>query len=449
MVISLNRMNISMLKLILFTIIILFGAGIFMYLNKCRTAKIETFVEGVLEHDPTQCDYYIQEYETTSNSEFRDAYLRCTEHISTVETELGSLLNSADLIDTHYMLTETKSNLLASNQELNSNLTDSNNYYESLSNSNVQLTAQHAGLTASNSNLETISNLLNVMDNYQLRINSLSNLEAEITNQVCTEMSEGCGLQSIETLTTDKLQEVLQNHIDIVPKLSKAYILAVKMWIAYQKAGGGGDDETRLIDAEDSNMQDAIQSYDNTIELFKTVETSMYSVVQYFSLYKDNFYYTTHAAAESNSTITLSNIHNGEDITIPFNSNDNYVYSFDDVYDKLFETCTSSNTRSNVEGSSNPEKYTYSVEASCASSNYAEIIESISNCSDRDNCVKEQSSNVQSGLEYIYRSEFSRNQINSTDDEFSSVTSEVDQKIVGTFLDKVFNTVKPSASSGT
>jgi len=68
MVISLNRMNISMLKLILFTIILLFGAGIFMYLNKCRTAKIETFVEGVLEHDPTQCDYYIQEYETNSNS---------------------------------------------------------------------------------------------------------------------------------------------------------------------------------------------------------------------------------------------------------------------------------------------------------------------------------------------------------------------------------------------
>jgi hypothetical protein len=451
-----------MLKLILFTIILLFGAGIFMYLNKCRTAKIETFVEEVLEHDPTQCDYYIQEYETNSNSEFRDAYLRCTEHISTVETELGSLLNSADLIDAHDMLTETKSNLLASNQELDSNLTDSNNYYASLSNSNVQLTAQHAGLTASNSNLETISNLLNVMDNYQLRIDSLSNLEAEITNQVCTEMSGGCrsGLQSIETLTTDKLQEVLQNHINIVPKLSKAYILAVKMWIAYKKASGTGDNDALINPLSDSNMLSALNAYNNTISLFNTVETSMYSVVQYFSLYKENFYYTTHAAAESNSTITLSNIPNivtaGNGITIGFNSNDShYTYNAgDDVYDKLFETCTSSNTQSLVGGPSNQEQYTYSVEASCASSNYAEIIESISNCDDRDTCVKEQSSNVQSGLEYIYRSKFSREDVNGTytdDDDaetsFSSATAEVDEKIVKTFLHHVFNTNKPSTTA--
>lgn len=448
MVISLNRMNISMLKLILFTIILLFGAGIFMYLNKCRTAKIETFVEGVLKHDPTQCDYYIQEYETKSNSEFRDAYLRCTEHISTVETELGSLLNSADLIDAHDMLTETNSNLLASNQELNSNLAASNSNYATLSNYNVELTAQHAGLTASNSNLETISNLLDVMDVYQSRIDSLSNLEAEITTQVCTEMSQYCGLQSIETLTKDALQGFLQNHIDIVPKLSKAYILAVKMWIAYQKAGGGTNP---LVDNDsDPKMIAARNAYNNTITLFNTVETSMYSVVQYFSLYKDNFYYTIHAAAASNSTITLTN--GSDNITIPFNSN---VYSYNAneyVYDTLFQTCTSSNTQSHIEGSSNPEKYTYSVEASCASSNYAEIIENISDCSDRETCVKEQSSNVQSGLEYIYRSGFSRDTINndySTDDDFSNVTTDVDEKIIKTFLHRVFNTEKPSASTGT
>jgi len=353
------------------------------------------------------------------------------------------------------MLTETKSNLWASNQELNSNLADSNDYYASLSNSNVQLTEQHAGLTASNSNLETISNLLTDMDLYQQKIDALSDLEAQITNQVCTamsQMSEDCGLESIETLTTDKLQEVLQNHIDIVPKLSKAYILAVKMWIAYKKAGGGGDDA--LISVGDSNMRAAREEYDSTIALFNTAETSMYSVVQYFSLYKDNFYYTTHAAAESNSTITLSNIPNSSDsITIDFNSNDShYTYTVgdDDVYNKLFETCTSSNTQSLVEGSSN--QYTYTVAASCASSNYAEIIESISNCDDRnrDTCVKEQSSNVQSGLEYIYRNQFSRNQINgdySDDDAFSNATSEVDEKIIKTFLHHVFNTNKPSTTA--
>jgi len=458
MVISLNRMN--MLKLILFTIIILFGAGVFMYLNKCRTSKIETFIETVL---PSQCDYYIQEYETNSNSQFRDAYLRCTEHISTVETELGSLLNSADLIDAHDMLTETKSNLIASNLELQSDLEDSKSNYESLRNSNVQLTEQHAGLIASNSNLVSVSNLLYEMDSYQSRIDSLSDLEAEITQQVlCTEMNTDCGLERIETLTKDKLQEVLQNHIDVVPKLSKAYILAVKMWIAYKKAGGGGDDDddTRLIAAGDSNMLAARGAYDSTIALFNTVETSMYSVVQYFSLYKDNFYYTTYAAAASNSTITLSNIPNiyttGNGITIDFNTDSNvYTYNAgDDVYNKLFETCTSSNTQSLVSGSSNPEKYTYEVEASCASNNYAEIIETISNCDDRDTCVKEQSNNVQSGLEYIYRSQFSRDQINGTytdDDDaetsFSSATSAVDEKIIRTFLHHVFNTTKPTSTT--
>lgn len=452
MVISLNRMNISILKLILFTIIISFGAVIFMYINKCRTSKIEAFVEGVLEHDPTQCDYYIQEYETNSNSEFRDTYLKCTEHISTIETELGSLLNSADLIDAHDMLTEINSNLSASNRELKSNLADSNDHYESLSNSNVQLTEQHAGLTVYNSNLETISNLLNDMDSNQLRINSLSNLEAEITQQVCTKMSQmspECGLQSMETLTKEKLQEVLQNHIDIVPKLSKAYILAVKMWIAYQKAGSGTNP---LVDSgTDSNMKAALDAYDSTIDLFNTAETSMYSVVQYFSLYKDNFYYTTHAASESNSTITLSIPNSSDSITIDFNSNDSdytYTYNAGDVYAKLFETCTSSNTQSNVDGLSN--QYTYTVAAVCTASNYAEIIESISNCDDRDTCAKEQSSTVESGLEYIYRSRFSRYVINeeyANDDAFSKATAEVDEKIIKTFLNHVFNTNKPSASS--
>lgn len=451
MVISLNRMNVSILKLILFTIVILFGAGVFMYLNNCRTSKIESFVEdNTLEHDPTQCDYYIQQYESNSNSEFRDSYLRCTEHISTVEDHVVSLLSAADLIDEYEMLSQTKSNLQDSNQELRSNLTASNLHYASLSNSNVQLTAQHARLTESNTNLESVSNLLDEMDRYQLRIDSLSSLEAEITEKVCREMGSNCGLQSMETLTKDKLQEVLQNHIDIVPKLSKAYILAVKMWIAYQKAIGLIDEST------DSNMESAREAYNDTISLFNQVEKSMYSIVQYFSLYKDNFYYTTHAVAASNSTISLSNIPNSENITITFNSNDN-VYSFnanDDVYDKLFETCTSSNTQTSVDdGLSN--QYIYTVEAACAKRNYAEIIESISNCEDRnrdrDTCVKEQSSNVQSGLEYIYRSQFSRDQINRdyTDDDFSSVTSGVDQKIVGTFLDKVFNTEKPSGSSGT
>ena len=449
MVISLNRMKVSILKLILFTIVILFGAGVFMYLNKCRTSKIESFVEELLDHDPTQCDRYIREYETNSNSAFRDSYLRCTEHISTVEDHVVSLLSAADLIDEHEMLTQTNSDLTESNQQLTSNLAASNDYYESLSNSNVQLTAQHAGLTASNSNLETISNLLNDMDGYQSQIESLSNLESEITLQVCREMGSNCGLQSMETLTKEKLQQVLQNHIDIVPKLSKAYILAVKMWIAYQKASGGGGDDALIDGSTDSNMIAAIAAYNNTITLFNQVETSMYSIVQYFSLYKDNFYYTTHAA--SNSTITLFNIPNGNDnITIDFNTNSNvYNYSFDagdDVYDKLFETCTSSNTQSLVENSSN--QYTYTVSPTCASSNYAEIIETISNCSNRETCVKEQSSNVQSGLEYIYRNKFSRDQINSdySADNFSSVTSEVDQKIVGTFLYKVFNTEKPTAS---
>lgn len=434
MVFCFNRMNISVSNLILFSIMLLSLILIFGYFNNTRTSKIENFIDPiVVSCTPENYKMYTTQYITNSNMEFKDAYEKCTDHVSTVNLNMMSLNDELQyLMDSNIDLNDLNGSLTGTRNGLSNDLTNSNNHFYSLSNSNILLNENLVGLTDSNSNLNSVSNLLDSMDSYQNRINALSNLENTITGQICDEMNQGvnCGLNSIETLTKEKLQEVLQSHIDSIPDLSQAYILAVKMWIAYQKASLGS-----LIDSSDSNMVAAIGAYDETMETLNRAEKSMYTVIQLYSLYKDNFFHTTEG--ESNSMITLSNLPNNTNtnINIPFSNSFTYSNQVsDNSYNKLFETCSSSNTE--TETNSN----IYNVEALCTSSNYSVIIETItaSNCSttdEREDCVREQDSNVRSGLEYIYRSEFTRESINNIVDNKNMV----DQNIIITFLHNVFN----------
>ena len=307
MVFCFNRMNISVSNLILFSIMLLSLILIFGYFNNTRTSKIENFIDPiVVSCTPENYKMYTTQYITNSNMEFKDAYEKCTDHVSTVNLNMMSLNDELQyLMDSNIDLNDLNGSLTETRNGLSNDLTNSNNHFQSLSDSNIRLNENLVGLTDSNSNLNSVSNLLDSMDNYQNRINALSNLENTITGQICDEMSQGvnCGLNSIETLTKEKLQEVLQSHIDSIPDLSQAYILAVKMWIAYQKAYLGS-----LIDSSDSNMVAAIGAYDETMETLNRAEKSMYTVIQLYSLYKDNFFHTTEG--ESNSMITLSNLPN-------------------------------------------------------------------------------------------------------------------------------------------
>ena len=429
MVFCFNRMNISVSNLILFSIMLLSLILIFGYFNNTRTSKIENFIDPiVVSCTPENYKMYTTQYITNSNMEFKDAYEKCTDHVSTVNLNMMSLNDELQyLMDSNIDLNALNGSLTTKRDELSSNLTNSNNHFDSLSDSNIQLNENLVGLTDSNSNLNSVSNLLDSMNSYQNRIDALNSLENTITGQICQEMSVNCGLNSIETLTKEKLQEVLQSHIDSIPNLSQAYILAVKMWIAYQKASLGN-----LIDSSDSNMVAAIGAYDETMETLNRAEKSMYTVIQLYSLYEDNFFHTTEG--KSNSMITLSNLPNNTNINIPFSNSFTYSNQVsDNPYNKLFETCSSSNTET--------DSNIYNVEALCTSSNYSVIIETItaSNCStndEREDCVREQDSNVRSGLEYIYRSEFTRESINNTVENKNTV----DQNIIITFLYNVFNT---------
>ena len=282
------------------------------------------------------------------------------------------------------------------------------------------------------------------MDSYQEKINKLTELEDTINSQLCDEMQQKCSLYEMEDFTKEKLEEILQNHIDTIPYLSKAYILAVKMWVAYQKASG----DRALIEITDPVMEYAMKSYTDTINLLKRAEESMYKVRELYKLNKDLFYYTTAAEAASNSTIQLNVFESSNQIEITFSNE--FVYNPSQSitgsdYDTLFSTCGSSNNIQETISLGTGRFSTmdiWTVTPNCSSSNYANIIENgIDNCdigSNREDCVREQNPAVESGLEYIYRSKFSRSDINSSTD-LPENKNDVDILIANAFLNKVFN----------
>ena len=470
MVIYLNRMNIRIVAIILFCV---FVFVVFIYFNKCRIKTIEHFFDDASADasSPTEeteevstpivereskispikivCnednfEYYKEQYLTLSNDAFEDAYKKCNNFYSTIDlhtksssSELRTLKNRfVDLSDSNTDLTEERDGL-------SNDLADSNAYLDALSTSNQELNKELRGLSNDNKDLEGISNLLGDMDSYQEKINKLTELENTINSQLCNDMQQNCSLYKMEHFTKEKLEAILQNHINTIPELSKAYILAVKMWVAYQKASG----DRPLIESTDSNMQYAIKSYTDTIDLLKTAEESMYKVRKLYKLNKDLFYYTTAAEAASNSTIHL----NVNESSIEITFSNEFVYNpsqsiTDGQYDALFSTCGSSNNSSQefislgTGGDSTMDIWT--VTPYCSSSNYANIIENgIDNCvigSNREDCVREQNPAVKSGLEYIYRSKFSRSDINSSTD-LPGNKNDVDNLIAIAFLNKVFN----------
>ena len=403
-------------------IIILVLLCIFYYVNTKRTRVIEQF------NDVTGC---LKDQELVNG---------LCQYKTGVEIEMVPLSTELiNLIDLNIDLTGQLSNLTESNTTLSNTLSNSEDRRDALAVTNSNLTQSNADLTETVSNYQSISNLLGEMDALQLKVNALSDLENTIVNEMCSNLdidssSSNCSLISIEKLTKEKLQNVLQEHINMIPSLSKSYILAVKLWIAYKKACGNDC----LVEVTNSNMLEAKEAYDDTMRNLKAGEQSMYTVKELYSLYNSNFYYTN---IESNAAdFTLSNASSNYNIVFVGSSNYKYDdYNIEDPYSKLFETCTSSNTLSRDLADSN----IFDVEGViCASSNYSEIVETISNCFNRDECQKEQNSNIQSGLEYIYRDQFHRVYINGysdTNDASSDQKNQVDENIIKTFLYKVFN----------
>ena len=419
-------------------IMILVSFIILYYCNTKRTKVIENFFDDNI-YDVKGC---LKDQELVNG---------LCKYTTDVEIEMVPLSTELiNLIDLNIDLTGQLTTLTDSNTKLSKDLLNSNNHRSNLAVTNSILTDSNAYLTETVSNYQSISNLLGEMDQLQLRVNALSNLENTIVNETCSNLdigSSNCSLISIEKLTKEKLQNVLQEHINMIPSLSKSYILAVKLWIAYKKACGG-DDPNCLVSNSDQKMQEAKEAYDDTMRNLKAGEQSMYAVKELYSLYNSNFYYTEsniESNIESNAAdFTLSNASSNYNIVFVGSSNYKYVddyYIVDHPYSKLFETCTSSNTLSNHLADSN----IFDVKGViCGSSSYSEIVESISNCDNRDTCKKEQDSNIQSGLEYIYRDEFDRVYINGysdTNDASSDQKNQVDENIIKTFLFKVFNDI--------
>jgi hypothetical protein len=457
---------------------------LFTYFNKCRIKTIEHFFEDadadadadanadtaspteetevitapIVERESKispikilcnedNFEYYKEQYLTLSNDAFEDAYKKCHNFYSTIDLHTKSSSSELLTLKNRFVdLSESNNDLTEERDGLSNDLADSNAYLYALSNSNQELNQELRGLSNDNKDLESISNLLDDMDSYQEKINKLTELENIINSQLCDEMKQNCSLYEMEHFTKEKLEAILQNHINTIPDLSKAYILAVKMWVAYQKASG----DRPLIESNEPNMESAIKSYNDTIELLKTAEESMYKVRELYKLNKDLFYYTTKAEAASNSTIHLNVFESSNPIEITFSNE--FIYTPSEIvnneYDALFSTCSSSNNSSQetislTTGGENTVNI-WTVTPYCSLSNYANIIENdIGNCaigSNREDCVREQNQEVKSGLEYIYRSKFSRSDINrSTNTDLPENKNEVDNLIAIAFLNKVFN----------
>lgn len=424
-----NAMN-----LVLFILLFLVCFGVvyaFHGLNKKRKDIVEKFVEETIQCTHENMREYTNQYINNSNVLYKDRYEKCRDTTSTVvipsRLEVDPL---EELMEQHSKLSDSNDSLTYERNTLSNNHSDSNSILSDLSDTNSNLNNSNNQLSNQKSNLESISNMLNEMDNYQLRINELNSLETIITGQVCDEMgvNSNCGLIHSEHFTKEELQRVLQVHIDNLSGLSEAYIMAVKLWVAYKKASSGTD---QLIDIPNSNLSSALSSYDTTMDTLKEAEQSMYTVKKLYEHYKSNFYYTQ--SNNSNATITLSNV--PDDVEISFGSNYSYTNTDQDNndYNTLFETCTNSTTQTNSNN--------YDISGiECSSSNYAaEILETISNCTNREECVREQGSNVKSGLESIYRKKFTRDFVlNYTTSEGSGTKTDVDKKIAHKFLEKVF-----------
>jgi hypothetical protein len=388
---------------------------VFDYFNRNRFSLIEPFVVPV-NCSPDNMRLYEQD-----RGLYEDEYNQCFK-ITSIRDVDGPQLDTEQsrLERANKALTYQLSQLTSEHETLSNNITLSNAELVSRSNINTQLTQCNIYLNSENSNLTSISNLLLDMDALQGTYDSLSNLEYTIIGEMCTQMLNGdsnCGVTQKEDFTKDKLQEILQAHIRMIPYLSESYLLAVKLWIAYNKAEG-------LV--MDTDREHAIDSYNSTLDTLKAAEKSMYNVKVLYNLYKSNLYYTSSNA--SNANFSLSN--NDEVFDISYTGNQ-YMYtsnSLSDTYNKLFETCSN-----NIESTSNIFIIT---DLECASSNYDDMIESISNCTDRPDCERAQSSNVQSGLEYIYRNEFSRDDVNLYPTSTSKNT--VDDNIINMFISKVF-----------
>lgn len=391
---------------------------ILWYFNKKRTILLEKFLDiSHYEITPTTC----------SNGDVDN--IQCNE-ISSIDDLRNTAYSTLTLlIDINRDLNSRFNELTITNTSLSNELSDSNSYRNALSTTNDELNTKKSELTETESNYKEISALLTSMDGLQGKTDALAELEYTIVGGSCDgdngEDNMSCSNQGLidkETFTKQKLESILQKHIDIVPELSESYLLAVKLWIAYKKS------ELLLLNTN-TNMTNALNAYNDTLMTLKNVETSMFRVIEIYRMYKDNFFYTSSNTESDNDVITLSNLVGSDTLTIPFNSDDsdyrlNLPENDSIVNDELFKTCRNTATDT--------------VVVQCSHSNYSRIIETIPNCTDAT-CLKKQSINVKSGLEYIYRSKFSRNFVNDYISTGPNQTkADVDRNIQNEFIGRVF-----------
>lgn len=357
------------------------------------------------------------------------------QYISNIEDDMKSPYTTVltDLLDTNGQLKNTLSNLTDVNASIRDQLVTSNLRVSTMSNELTLLTDNKSNLDTTVTNFKEIDNILS--HSVQSQVDALSDLEYTIVGEMCSSM--GCvnqGLSQKESLTREKLTEILQGHINVIPHLSRSYILAVKLWIAHKKY-------VTILSTDNDDIKRALSTYNETLDRLKEAEESMFVVKELYEMYKRNVY---HTPPSDNATITLSNVDDeiGSSTQIRFDSN-GYRYNgkieFPE-YDKLFQTCTSSNVQ-------DVTTTVWSIDSvECSASNYS-LIENIRECPklpQNDECLIAQPSIVKSGLEYIYRSELSRDYINSSTSSISSINqvdtiNHVDTNIKKMFLHKVFN----------
>tara|TARA_B110000261_G_scaffold161089_1_gene201908 strand:- start:331 stop:1470 length:1140 start_codon:yes stop_codon:yes gene_type:complete len=368
-----------------------------------------------------ECSYennklYYTRYITESNQEFKELYEKCNDKTSTVDIAMKSIRNDLiALMESNINLNAELSNLNNSQASLSNELSESNIYRTQLTESNIYLTDSNNSLSNEYDKLVGISNLVDEMRSHQSNLDLLYDLDGIISEEVCLEMLGGsnlgsnCGLISAEKLTKDKFEKTLQAHINDIPILSTSYILAVKLWIATKKA----DTLFTTTNHDTTILSQAREAYGYTMKLLNDVEVSMYNIIQLYHAYGRNFYYSE----DNIGNISLSNVsetYSNISLIVPdITANDN-------IYQELCGTCSSSNIDSDSIVCSNLP---------------SEEVEEETLSDD-----KKQPTPIRSGLEKIYRSNFTRNFINTYSENTVSNTekSNIDEKIISTFLYKVF-----------
>lgn len=450
---------------------------LFVYINE---KKERLFKENFNTVDDIVCNkdtivFYADEYINKQNVLYETHYKKCSDYTSTVDTLDVSPTNQ------HIILTDIN-NMLTSLNETLENTKASEINRRSLSNQyNNELSASNATLF-SNSNthfnriedLNDINDLYGSMDYIQTQVNALSNLDGLILNDLCSEIlnNEGdykttCSLISQEDFSRDKLESMINTYVLHIPKLSTAYILALKTWITYNQVSSIleiNQDQATIRDL----LNNAIDKYNSTMEAFKSTEESMFKTMKVYQKFKSNFYHTNSndTNREQRKAISISQAslvdYVGVTVFSINNDTDGYAYNplISDAYrfmeEYLFSSCDLS---INIDGEGNhfirpgdslicknisiPNREEARADNIEDNTDFQVVERNIDGCSGSptdEACVeKQQSKFIKSGIEYIFRRSFPRNVVKDVSLEQMTMKKDVDKNLMNVFLKKMFD----------